>query len=156
MTTRLLMAVSSLGVLVLSGCASVAEQGGEQGGGGQGGGGQGGGGYEVSADRCPRPGGPTTVRVPVIAADSHLMVPPIKVCARDSVILNWRQGHRSGDVTTAPLRNSDGWLVSSNDSATELRPITTPADNTDEPTDGYKFTFKVEGVGLLDPRIVVQ
>lgn len=135
------MAVSSLGVLVLTACASVEERGNAE--------------YEAQDLQCPRPNGPVMLRVPVIATDSHLMVPPrIHVCAGDSVILNWMEHHQAGSVMTTPVNANDNtWLHVSNDSETELPAITPPVGT---PTGDHKFMFEVQGVGRLDPRFVVQ
>jgi hypothetical protein len=90
----------------------------------------------------------------VVSNPAHLRVNPesIRVCPGYTLTLKLR-GPGAGMARTrqVPPDGDNDWLDEVNTTADRIV-ITVPMD---EPDDTYKYTFEVDGIGLLDPRIVV-
>jgi hypothetical protein len=90
----------------------------------------------------------------VTSNPAHLQVNPesVAVCRGYSLTLRFRGPTAVGSARTRPAGGGNPWLEVENTS-TDRIVIEVPGDAA---TGERKYTLEVDGIGLLDPRIVVQ
>jgi hypothetical protein len=93
--------------------------------------------------------------VSVISVPGRLKVSPerVEVCRGYSLTLNFRNLTAVGTARTRQTGGSGNPWIDVDNTSTDRIVLEVPADAT---PGERKYTFEVDGVGLLDPRIVVQ
>jgi hypothetical protein len=95
--------------------------------------------------------------VSVINEDGRLEARPnsVKVCRGNAVVLTFRNGVPTGHAHTRkarPATTTEMWLDVDN---TSMDGITIMVPDATTPME-YKYSLAIDGLGTLDPRIVVQ
>lgn len=99
--------------------------------------------------------------VTVVNAAGRLQVSKdvVEVCRGNSVVLKFRNSAARNTVHTRQPPGAPTpapWLNVDNTDTEQLTIMVPPETTPARSGDGYKYTLQIDGLGTLDPRIVVQ